>query len=306
MEPIQYLRALRQWWWVIAACGVVGVVLALVVVPASSTDYTASQTLLSVGAASGGGQTTGIPSLDQMAILVTRGEVPRMVSAELKTPLADLPTVTATADAVGGTLTIEATGANPNQTAAVADAYAKQLIASIDGKARTEWEDAVKKQQQRVADVQAQIAAAPPTPLGDAQRATLQDSLSTESQSLSGLQGAGPATSGLQSVESAVAVASGSGTSRAMRALIAGAVGLLIGTGLALLLTRFDTRLHSREAAEEAFGFPVIAEIPFMSRRAAPQGPGDRARRPRLPAVGGVPEPPVHAPARAPQPAVRR
>jgi capsular exopolysaccharide synthesis family protein len=264
VEPIQYLRALRQWWWVIIACTVVGVVLAVVVVPGSSNEYTASQTLLSVGSSSGD-QSTSIPTLDQMSILVTRGEVPRLVTKELGTNPGALAAVTATADSVGGTLTIEATGQNPNDTAAVANAYAKQLVASVDGKAKTEWDSQVATAQQRVEDDTARTAALPLTAT-DAQRETLANQLSSDSQALSSLQGQGPPTSGLQSIESAVAVPSGSGTSRTMRALIAGVVGLLIGTGLALLLTRFDTRLHSREAVEDAFGFPVIGEVPIVSR----------------------------------------
>ena len=217
-------------------------------------------------------QVSGIPSLDQMAILVTAGEVPRMVAAQLKTAPADLPIVTATADSVGGTLTIEATGANPNQTAAAADAYAKQLIESIDGKAEEEWQAAVDKQEKRVDGTSGRRRV--PFPLGDPQREHAPPNRSPRrTQALDTLEGAGPAKSGLQRLESAVAVASGSGTSKAKRALIAGAVGLLIGTGLALLLTRFDTRLHSREAADEAFGFPVIGEIPFMSRSQLRKGP---------------------------------
>ena len=197
--------------------------------------------------------------------------MPAKVAAQLKTAPADLPIVTATADSVGGTLTIEATGANPRETATVADAYAKQLVDSIDGKAEAEWQALVDKQQKRVDDVRAEIAALPVT---DPQRDTLTtETLASQQQALDSLEGAGPATSGLQKVDAAVAVASGSGTSKAKRALIAGAVGLLIGTGLALLLTRFDTRLHGREAADEAFGFPVIAEIPLMSPRSSARVP---------------------------------
>ncbi len=270
MEPIQYLRALRQWWWVIVACTVVGVVLAVVVVPGTSTEYIATQTLLSVGGSTSA-QSTGIPTLDQMGILVTRGEVPQLVAKELGTNPGALATVTATADSVGGTLTIQATGKDPDRTAQVANAYAKQLVASVDGKAKTQYDAVVAAAQQRVDDDNAQLSALPATATA-AQREALTNALSQDQQSLSSLQGSGPPTSGLQSVEAAVAVPSGSGTSRIMRALIAGAVGFLIGTGLALLLSRFDTRLHSREAVEDAFGFPLIAEIPLVSRAQSRKG----------------------------------
>ena len=44
-------------------------------------------------------------------------------------------------------------------------------------------------------------------------------------------------------------------------------IGLLAGIVLALVLERFDTRIRSTRAAEEAFGLPVLAEIPSISRR---------------------------------------
>jgi len=48
---------------------------------------------------------------------------------------------------------------------------------------------------------------------------------------------------------------------------IAGFVGLLIGVGLALTLAHFDTRLRTKEAAEAAYGVPVLAEVPLLARR---------------------------------------
>lgn len=53
---------------------------------------------------------------------------------------------------------------------------------------------------------------------------------------------------------------------RGPRMLIAGAVGLLLGTGLALVLERLQPRIRTKRAAEEAFGLPVIAEVPRLPR----------------------------------------
>src|SRR5207302_117514 len=50
---------------------------------------------------------------------------------------------------------------------------------------------------------------------------------------------------------------------RAPRGLLGIAVGLLVGLGIAVLLERFDTSLRSREEVEEAFGRPVMAEVPL-------------------------------------------
>ncbi|CAN5133469.1 hypothetical protein BH24ACT1_BH24ACT1_11320 [soil metagenome] len=53
---------------------------------------------------------------------------------------------------------------------------------------------------------------------------------------------------------------------RTTRMLIGGAVGLLLGIGLALLRERLDPRIRTREDAERAFRLPVLAEIPHLDR----------------------------------------
>ncbi len=55
---------------------------------------------------------------------------------------------------------------------------------------------------------------------------------------------------------------------RRVRALLVGAVGLLLGLGLAITVDRLDTRLRERDEVEDAFGLPVLAEIPTVGRRA--------------------------------------
>lgn len=51
-----------------------------------------------------------------------------------------------------------------------------------------------------------------------------------------------------------------------VRALIGGFLGFGLGVAIAVLINRFDPRLRSKEDAEEAFGLPVIAEIPALPR----------------------------------------
>ncbi len=263
MEPVQYLRALRQWWWVIAASVLVGVVLAVALIPGSTPEYTASQTLLQV---SSSGEQGGVPTLEQMAFLVPRGDVLRAAALKLGVPPQQLAgRVTAVADPVGGTFTISAVGVNPTETAQVADAFASALISTVDDKAKEEYDDTLAEAQRQADAAQQQYDAAPTSEVA-------QNTNDSAQQNLQTVRSQGPATSGLESVERARAAATGSGTSRTKRAAIAAAVGLLIGTGLALLLTRFDTRLHGREAVEEAFGFPVIGEIPLMSSRQLRRG----------------------------------
>ncbi|HEY7400026.1 MAG TPA: P-loop NTPase, partial [Actinomycetota bacterium] len=48
-------------------------------------------------------------------------------------------------------------------------------------------------------------------------------------------------------------------------------LGLFVGVGLALVVERFDSRVRTKDNAEQRFGVPVLAEIPKMPR-------GDRGR----------------------------
>ena len=41
-------------------------------------------------------------------------------------------------------------------------------------------------------------------------------------------------------------------------------IGLLLGAGIAMLLDHFDLRVRTKEDAEEAFGLPVVSEIPAL------------------------------------------
>ena len=79
-------------------------------------------------------------------------------------------------------------------------------------------------------------------------------------------QAAKPLSDGTGVATTAATAASRSRRLRVAR-LLACLFGLLAGLALALVLERFDTRLRSSRRAEEAFGLPVLAEVPAISRR---------------------------------------
>ncbi|HET9022784.1 MAG TPA: P-loop NTPase [Ornithinibacter sp.] len=59
---------------------------------------------------------------------------------------------------------------------------------------------------------------------------------------------------------------------RGIRTLLAGALGLLVGLALALLIDRLDSRLRNRDEIHDALRMPIIAEIPKMSRSQRSRG----------------------------------
>ncbi len=63
------------------------------------------------------------------------------------------------------------------------------------------------------------------------------------------------------------AIADSGGMGMPMRAAIGGIVGLILGIVVVLVLDRINPRIRTKVDAEEAFGWPVIGEIPAFSRR---------------------------------------
>ncbi len=69
--------------------------------------------------------------------------------------------------------------------------------------------------------------------------------------------------------------------SPARRGMLGGGLGLVLSVGAVVLFDRFDDRLRTKEDAEEAFGLPVVAEIPLLRRRQRRNSEVVSAERPR-------------------------
>ncbi len=65
------------------------------------------------------------------------------------------------------------------------------------------------------------------------------------------------------------------------RALLGGGLGLFASLAAILLMDRLDNRLRTKEEAEDAFGLPVVAEIPVLARKDRRRSEVVSALRPR-------------------------
>jgi Mrp family chromosome partitioning ATPase/capsular polysaccharide biosynthesis protein len=63
------------------------------------------------------------------------------------------------------------------------------------------------------------------------------------------------------------AIKSGNTLGKTTRGGLGAALGLLLGVALVIVLDRIDPRIRTKFEAEEAFGWPVIGEIPPLTRR---------------------------------------
>lgn len=278
MEPSDYLRALRPRWWVILVAALLGAGAAWITMPSSATEYEATHTLIiqsDTGEASSDG---GEQTVAALAFLATTGAVPERAAEVLgeddPEELADR--VEVEFDEVLKTISMTAVDSDPDVATAIADAFATELIGYLNDEQEARRQEAIAdlteirdNLQQEIETLNQQIAAGgageAPSVLV-AERDANQRQYSSTFEQIEGLQDEGPGSSGLTTVDAASAEAVGS-TSRLVRMVIGSGVGLLLGLGLALVLGRFDTRIRTREEAEDAFGLPVVAEVPRLTRR---------------------------------------
>jgi capsular exopolysaccharide synthesis family protein len=285
MNPVEYLRMLRRRWPVVAAvvaAALSAAWLTTTVVPVGPPIryYEATTVILNTGTLN----VPGISNLNTVAALTTVGEVPVRAAEKLNyqgDPITLAGGIAAYADNETGILRITARKNRPEEARQLSDTFANELLGFLSDRKT----DAIAGQaeflnqrletlQQEIAELDRQIAEAPEpqqrilTPRRDA-KIRIYGVLYEQYQGLIS-QTADPTT--LQIVQKAspqAVVQEGfqPPRSRSGRMFFAGALGLLVGVGLVLLLERIDTKIRNRRAAEHHFSLPVLGEIPRLSWR---------------------------------------
>lgn len=294
MDPLEYLRALWIRWPIVAAAVGIAVLAALISAPEPQPDagpraesFTATHTLLRTTSS-----TEGV-SLETMALLATRDEIPDRVADQL--PWADDPDVlagkvTVSANPSQGLLEFTAADPDPGRAVSVADTFAEETVAYFAEQAeadRLETIDRLREQmasqRERAEELDAQLRALLPDDADEAdepieaqivrsQRDAIIRQYGLNQDRLEQLEGR-VVSLDLRTIADATAVPVRDDStfeppqSRGGRVLLAVVVALLLGGGLVLAIDRLDTRLRTRRAAEDAFGLPVVAEIPRMHQR---------------------------------------
>jgi capsular exopolysaccharide synthesis family protein len=301
-DPLaRFLVPLRRWWPLVASAVVLGVALAWVTRPEPPPTGAAGVEVAEPGVAYRathifvrGRVTAATENLDVVALLARQGSITDRVAEELRNRVdaATVRTVEVEADAKLGTLSIHATQPTAPQAALLASTYAREVARHFDEQDEADRQARIDRATERLADLDERIQR-----LVDEQRtleeggleARLNESelnvlveqyglLQGELRSLgtSGVEG-GATFQTLQEADPIAIEVGGSPifevpTSSGPRFGLALVVSMLLGVGLALGIDHVDTRVRSREDAEDATGLPVIVEVPRVVRRDRRQG----------------------------------
>lgn len=209
-------------------------------------------------------------NIDQVALLATSGEVPSRVAARFKLDRGQVRSAVS-AEAKTDVSTISITGQSSDAAAAVslADVTAEELAAAIHGTVQASYQAEVDRLTIQVETARNRLNAVPSQ--NSAAQAQAQASLDTAEGALEQYKSSQAPKLQLRTLEAATAIAvTPAGvqapSSKPIRAGLVGIFGLLSGVAGAVALDRLDRRIRSKNSAEEAFGVPVVAEVPPISK----------------------------------------
>jgi len=262
------LQVLRRRLLIVVAVAVLGVAGGWFSAPGKSAahvSYRATHTLIYQPH---GSQTYNI---EQVALLATSGDVPSRVAARLKLDRATVrSSVSAVASTDVSTIAVTARSADPAMAVSLADVTADELNAEITEPGQAAYDTQIKQLTGAVAAAQAHLNAVPAKDA--AGQAAARSDLNTAEQALQQYKSSTPPPDNqLVTLEKATASAVKPAgvkapNSKTGRALLLGVFGLLAGLAGAFGLERMDSRIRSKSRAEDAFGAPVIAEVPPIAK----------------------------------------
>ena len=295
MDPLEFLKIIRRRWIAVVATIAIALGLAWTTTHVAKVglgppalSYKATAVLLDLRSSSLSSDAGGIDNLRTIAALVTVGDVPVRAARTLKStqsPQALAGAVTATADIEAGLIRIAAVSPDPRQAEKLANTFTSELLGFLrDRKAATIADQAQSITTQldaldrQIRSLDSQIQKLTKAKVTGSRVDILNADrfskirqysfLSDQYQSLTASAGEPDRFLKIQDAIASPVAATGFRPPRTAksRLIFGGILGLLLGVALALVLDRLDTRIRSRDEAEENFGLPVLAEIPKLRR----------------------------------------
>lgn len=275
-----------------AACCLVSAVAVWVVSPAQAASaaplFVAEHTIIR-DAGTGSPEEAAPPqALATVSLYMKTGEVPKRVAERVgwkRAPALLARNVSVESDQQIGTVTVRATANGRRAAADLANAFAEETLAYLGERARSAQEKAnadiaekLNRHLSIIADLERQSSAASADGKSpriiDAQRDAELLQYTADLKLQQELANAPAPTPGYASLEAAtpdLASPKGAGfgvpASRPVRTAGAAVLGLILGVLVVLVVERVDPRINVRSGAERAYKLPVVAEVPFASRR---------------------------------------
>jgi capsular exopolysaccharide synthesis family protein len=286
VNPAEYWRAIRRRWIdvllaVIIALGAGWLITGIAPAGPPTTAYEATSVIVQTGNPFTAGN---VSNLEAVAALSTIGDVPERVAEELDydgDPQDLVAQIQVEADTQAGVIRYTSLTDDAEDAVNLANAFAGQARGFLRDQRTEGIAEQSARLDQQLEDLQTEIeqldeelSAAPPEDQGviQAQRDAKVRQYGLLYEQYSSLAFAERAPGGLEVVTANGAIPQSSEglqapRSRTSRLIIAGILGLVSGIIIVLLADRFDARIRTREGAEKAFGFPILAELPFLKRR---------------------------------------
>ena len=283
MAPPHYLKIFRRRWRVILACFLIATAVGYILSPEKpaapkGTGYQASVTLVSAP------EVSPPPNLYIAAHLATSPDIAASAAEQLPAEVRprDDTSITASADPDAGAVTITAIDLDEDSAVALAQAYGEETVQFVSAAAARSREAALeaarkelKASENNLEDLREERPFDPLAPVDPVLQAKIDSEIARYTAVRQRVEDlvraeAGPAplqvvgTAQVEPLEGGVISAP---DDRGVRALLAGVLGLVLGLGVALAVDRLDNRLRERGEVEDAFGLPVLGEIPRISRR---------------------------------------
>lgn len=286
MDLNEYLRLLRRRWRLLVACVLAAAAAAWFTTPQTprndTVTYSATHQLLRDSSA------FAPQALSTVALFIKTGEIPERVAERIDysgNPALLAAGVVVESDETVGTIDISATGNSRGEAVERANIFAEETLAYLGEQAAAQQQEQIERVNEDLAVLQGEIDALDDEIEGAELSGASTSLLEAERDSKLRRYGAAidqqqqvldqpPPTAGFVTLQPALpelAAVEGGGfsapRSRTARTGIAAAVGLLLGLAVVLLVDRLDSRLHEVDDLGEAFGLPVIAEVPAVTTR---------------------------------------
>lgn len=291
MELTAYLRILKQRWRLLLVPVVAALAIAAITLPQQdatpvtpvATTYNATATLITSPTITA---TPNAAGLSTVALYATVGEIPDRAAKILGyqgEPQLLATMVQVAAQPETGTLTITSSDPIGKEAAARVNAFSRATIEFFRDQATSQGAAQEKALQREIESTKRELTAAQAklnngdNAVNRAEVAALENLLTDQIQTKNTAASTTSGPSFLTVLQPGVPIPADGGevastslgapASPYLRIGLAALLGLLLGGALALVVERLDSRMRTREQAEDAIGLPVLAEIPLMPKR---------------------------------------